>query len=76
MVTEYCGKVYSYLKQKGYNVKDHVYRPRGKSLNKDVEMLEDGIDKAIVFVAAPSKRVNSFARIAEAYNIPTTIVKG
>lgn len=79
MVTEYCGKVYSYLKQKGYHVKDQVFRPRGidgRIVNKDVELLESDIDRAVVFIAAPSKRVSSFARLAEAYEIPTTIVRG
>lgn len=79
MVTEYCGKVYSYLKQKGYHINDQVFRPRGmdgRVINKDVELLESDIDRVIVFVAAPSKRINSFARLAEAYSIPTTIVKG
>ena len=79
MVTEYCGKVYSYLKQKGYHINDQVFRPRGvggKVINKDVELLESDIDRVIVFISAPSKRINSFAHLAQAYSIPTTIVKG
>lgn len=79
MVTEYCGKVYGYLRQKGYHVKDQVFRPKGvngKVINRDVELLESDIDRAIVFMAASSNRVSAFARLADAYDIPTTIVKG
>lgn len=78
MVTEYCGKVYSYLKQKGYVVNDHVFRPRKTNipLNRDNELLENNIDKALVFITEPSKRMSTFIRLAEAHDIPTKIVKG
>lgn len=82
MVTEYCGKVYGYLRQKGYNVKDQVFKskpsgmPDGYKKSKDLEMLESGVDKAIVFIAAPNKRLNAFVSLAELNNIPTKVVKG
>lgn len=82
MVTEYCGKVYDYLRQKGYHVKDQVFRssksqvPDGYRKSKDLEMIESGIDKAVIFMAAPNKRLNSFVSLANAYDIPTIMVKG
>lgn len=78
MVTEYCGKVYSYLRQKGYTVKDQVFRSRSNSVvvNRDNEMLESGVDEVIVFLSAPSKRLSTFIKLADAHDIPTKIVKG
>ena len=82
MVTEYVGKVESYMRQKGYVVKDYVYRPKnlesvpGYRVSRDNQMLENGVDKAIVFVKDSCRRTEAFARLAKAYEIPTTIVKG
>lgn len=82
MVTEYCGKVYSYLRQKGYNVKDQVFKANVQALadgykrSKDLELLESGVDKAIVFSTGPNKRLSSFISMAQINNIPTKIVKG
>jgi len=78
MVTEYCGKVYSYLRQKGYTVKDQIFKPNKSlpGLNRDNELLESNIDKAIVFINSPNKRINTFIRLADAHDIPTTVVKG
>jgi hypothetical protein len=82
MVTEYCGKVYGYLRQKGYNVKDQVFKPKsinipdGYKKSKDLELLESGVDRAVVFIAAPNKRLNAFISMAELHNIPTIVVKG
>ena len=82
MITEYVGKVSSYMKQKGYIVKDEVFRPNntesipGYRSSRDNALLEQNVDKAIVFIKDSCKRTEAFARLAKAHEIPTIIVKG
>lgn len=82
MVTEYVGKIEAFMRQKGYVVKDYVYRPKnlesvpGYRVSRDNQMLENGADRAIVFIKDSCKRTEAFARLAKAYEIPTVIVRG
>jgi len=81
MVTEFIGKTESYMRQKGYSIRDSVFRPKttevipGYRSTKDALMVEQGADVAIVFIKGSCKRTETFARLSKAYDIPTKIVK-
>jgi hypothetical protein len=82
MVTEYVGKVESYMRQKGYSIKDQVFRSPttevipGYKSSKDNLMIEKGAVLAVIFLKDTCKRTETFAKLAEAYDIPTMIIKG
>lgn len=80
MVTEYLGKVEKFLRQKGYSVKEELYRVKleGSHLQKataDYDMITSGIDHAIVFFKQGDKRAEYCVRILKEFNIPTLVAK-
>lgn len=71
MVTEYIGKTESFLKQKGYKIKEELIRD--KSSFSDVTMIESTPDFALVF--GLSERNRSCVKLLEAYDIPYRSIK-
>jgi hypothetical protein len=80
MVTEYIGKVERLIKQKGYAISEKVIglrnfvnedNPRNA---RDFAIISDGADKAIIFAKEPCARSRNFAKLTEAFDIPTEIV--
>lgn len=77
MISEYVGKIEDLLRQKGIQISERIMRfSSPKISDKDFEMLNDGVDKVIIFQKGSCIRSINAARIAEAVGIPTTIVKG
>jgi hypothetical protein len=80
MVTEYLGKVEKFLRQKGYSVKEELFRAKwnGNSLQKvtaDYDMITSGIDHAMVFLVPGDKRAEYCIRILKEVGIATVLVK-
>lgn len=77
MVSEYVGKIEDLLRQKGVQISEKIMRfSSPKISDRDFEMLNDGVDKVIIFQKGSCPRSINAARISEAVGIPTTIVKG
>ena len=81
MVTEYIGKIEKYMRQKGYTIKEELFRYKGTSemqekIMRDYEMMNSGINSAIVFMKNSCKRSQYFVKILEEFQIPTRIIKG
>ena len=77
MVTEYIGKVEKFLRQKGMQLKEEIFKSPNastKSVN-DYNMIEQGGDYAIVFQSPNDKRTTYCAKMLEQFEIPTKIVK-
>lgn len=75
MVTEWVGKVEKLLKQNGRNITEYIFRAKPEQ-NRDYELLNSGIDKVLIFQKEGCKRTPAFAKLAQAHNIPVTVVKG
>lgn len=80
MTSEYVGKVEKYMKQKGWSVKEEVYRKKysGNNVDKltaDYDMMTSGIDSALVFIKDSCRRSEYCARMLKELNIPTKIIK-
>jgi hypothetical protein len=71
MVTEYIGKTEKFLRQKGYRIKEEIVRD--KSTLADLNMIESGIDFALVF--GESKRNKSCIHLMELSGINYRIIK-
>lgn len=69
MVTEYVGKVQSYMKQKNIFVNDIVFYT-SPDKDRDYELLSSGVDKVIIFSTKTCKRTYRFGKLAEAIGIP------
>lgn len=77
MISEYVGKIENLLRQKGVHISEKILRfSSTKVSDKDFQMLNDGVDKVLIFQKGSCQRSINAARIAEAVGIPTTIVKG
>lgn len=77
MVTEYIGKVEKFLRQKGMNIKEEIFKATiasNKSVN-DYNMITKGGDYAIVFMTNGDKRTQYCAKMLEEFEIPTKIVR-
>lgn len=72
MLTEYIGKTEKFLKQKGFKIKEDLFRTQSKAV--DVDMIESGLDFAIVF-STGDKRTYSSKKLLEAYGVPYRIVE-
>jgi len=81
MVTEYVGKVEKYMRQKGYTIKEELVRlPAGKfdlssRIQRDYEMINSGINYALIFNDGTCKRSNACAKILHEFEVPTRIIK-
>lgn len=81
MVTEYVGKVEKFMRQKGYSIKEELVRlPVGKfdlssKVQRDYEMINSGINYAIIFNDGTCKRSHACAKILHEFDIPTRIIK-
>ena len=82
MVTEYIGKVERLIKQKGYTISEKVIglknfnnedNPRNA---RDFAIISEGADRAIIFSKEPCARSRNFAKLTEAFAIPTEVVDG
>jgi hypothetical protein len=77
MISEYVGKIENLLRQKGIQISEKILRfSSPKISDKDFQMLNDGVDKVVIFQKGSCQRSINAARIAEAVGIPMTIVKG
>jgi hypothetical protein len=72
MITEYIGKTERFLRQKGFKIKESLFRSKTKL--QDIDIIESGIDYAIVFTTG-DKRTLSAKKLLEAYGIPFRIVQ-
>lgn len=75
MVTEWVGKVERLLKQNGVSITEYIFRAKPDQ-NRDYELLNSGVDKVLIFQKEGCKRTQAFAKLAQAHDIPVTIVKG
>lgn len=80
MTTEYVGKVERFMRQKGYSVKEELFRKKysGDKIDKitsDYDMITSGIDSALVFIKDSCRRSEYCTRILREFNIPTKVVK-
>lgn len=80
MTTEYVGKVEKFMRQKGYSVKEELFRKRysGNNVDRitsDYDMITSGIDSALVFIKDSCRRSEYCARILKEFDIPTRIIK-
>jgi uncharacterized protein YdeI (YjbR/CyaY-like superfamily) len=76
MVTEYVGKVQKFMKQKGYSIKEELFRSssdKSKSVT-DYEMIQSGADLAIVFATKDDKRSYYSTKMIEQFNIPLIVI--
>jgi hypothetical protein len=76
MISEYVGKVEKFLRQKGYSVKEELFRnskETPKSTN-DYEMISNGADYALVFKAGNDKRAIYCAKMLDEFQIPYEII--
>lgn len=72
MVTEYVGKVDKFLKQKGYSIREEIFKNSKdipKSTN-DYEMISLGADQALIFKTNDDKRSYWCSKIIEEFGIP------
>lgn len=81
MVTEYVGKVEKFMRQKGYTIKEEIFKYNGTSelqekFMRDYEMMSSGINSAIIFMKQGCKRSNYFDKILTEFQIPTRVIKG
>lgn len=80
MVTEYLGKVEKFLRQKGFTVKEDLWRKHmtGIAIDKvtsDYDMIASGIDRAVVFLVPGDKRAEYCVKILREFNVPIRLVK-
>ena len=75
-------KIERLVKQKGYTVTEkvvglrnfnHEDNPRNA---RDFSIISEGADRAIIFAKEPCARSRNFAKLTEAFAIPTEIVNG
>lgn len=72
MITEYVGKTEKFLRQKNFKLKEELFRDRSNI--SDVNMIESGIDFALLF-STKDKRAYAIKKILEAYEIPFRLVE-
>jgi peptidase E len=80
MTSEYVGKVEKFMRQKGYSVKEELFRKKysGNNVDKitsDYDMITSGVDSALVFIRASDRRAEYCTRILKEFDIPTKIIK-
>jgi hypothetical protein len=77
MVTEYIGKVEKFLRQKGVQIKEEIFKSSDASAKSisDYNMIEAGGDYAIVFTSDFDKRTQYCTKILEEFQIPTKVIK-
>ena len=80
MTSEYVGKVEKFMRQKGYTVKEELFRKKysGNNVDKitsDYDMNTSGIDAALVFIRSSDRRAEYCTRILKEFDIPTKIIK-
>jgi len=77
MVSEYVGKVEKFLRQKGYSIKEQLFRgsnSNSKSIN-DYEMINAGADFALIFAKDGCKRSFYCTKMIEESGIPFEVIK-
>lgn len=72
MLTEYIGKTQKFLKQKQFKIKEDLFRQRSKI--SDVNIIESGLDFAMVF-STNDRRTHSSKKLLDAYGIPYRIIE-
>ena len=72
MITEYIGKTQKFLRQKDFKLKEELFKKRNNFL--EVDIIESGIDYAIIFSTKDKKTYKS-KQILEAYGMPFKIVE-
>lgn len=76
MISEYIGKVEKFLRQKGFYIKEEIFKSpnaSNKSTN-DYNMIQDGADYAIVFSTKNDKRAAYCTKILQEFDIPTKVI--
>lgn len=74
MVSEYVGKVEGFLKQKGVTITERVRSSKINPSNHSSDLLEEGLDKLIVFKKGNCSRNLLTIKAAEFRAIPVTII--
>lgn len=77
MVTEYIGKVEKFLRQKGYSIKEELFKnsyEKNKSIS-DYDMVASGADLGLVFINDPDKRAQACITMMQEFEIPTKIIR-
>jgi len=77
MVTEYVGKVHKFLKQKGFSIREEIFRnsmDTPKSTN-DYNMISLGADFALIFRTDDDKRASYCEKILTEFEIPVRVIK-
>jgi hypothetical protein len=80
MTTEYVGKIEKFMKQKGYSVKEELFKKKysGNSVDRitaDYDMITSGIDSALVFIRASDRRAEYCVRLLKEHAIPVKVIK-
>lgn len=73
MLTEYIGKTQKFLKQKKFVIKEEIVRSAPGNIS-DINIIESGIDFAIVF-STKDKKTSVSAGLLKAYEIPHRIIE-
>jgi hypothetical protein len=76
MVSEYVGKVEKFMRQKGYHIKEELFKnsnQKNKSIN-DYDMMQSDVDFALVFDTKNCKRAHYCIKILQEFEIPTTVI--
>jgi hypothetical protein len=71
MITEYIGKTEKFLRQKGYRIKEELFR--NKNGVSDLSMLESEPDFVLIF--GESNRTRSILKLLDVYEIPHRFIK-
>ena len=76
MITEYIGKTESFLRQKGYSIKEEIVRGNKSAphLN-DINIIERGADLALIFMTDGCKRTSACLNLIKEYGIPYKLIK-
>jgi len=80
MTTEYVGKIDKFMKQKGYSIKEEIFKKKysGNNVDKitaDYDMMNSGVDSALVFIKGSCRRSEYCARILKELEVPTKVIK-
>jgi hypothetical protein len=76
MVSEYVGKIEKFMRQKGYSIKEELFKnfqQKNKSIN-DYNMMQSDVDFALVFDTKNCKRAHYCIKILQELEIPTTVI--
>ena len=74
MINEYVNKTQKFLRSKNFKIKEEYMR-RDAQIIKDMNVIESGLDFALVFTTG-CKRTIACEKILKEYNVPFREIKG